>query len=391
MPDIQPVESEDTGVSAWVVVAVVVTAVALLSVPLWFLIQAALDADPTPAADVSGEQTSEVAPLDDTDATGELLTESAGVDLPEGVVGVVVGTVALDTDLEGTVLMTPGTTLDCGGHTVRGSGTQAGVIMANDATVRNCLISGFNTGVALTATDGALVENVEVTNSRIGFYLVNGTSNATITGSTSVGNEIGFLFEPSVSSVHIEANTAVRNWRSGFMIGFTTNSTFNNNEAIEGGSGFWITNSRSNTFLGNRVSGASEWFSFGLFESTSDNVVENNEVTRGGVAFALGSGAAENSLRANTATNASKGYDLSGGARNNELVENVSIGAHDGFWVGDNAGRGNVLTGNYSEGSTNWGFVDLTTGSSGDFGTDSTYSNNVCVDNGSDATPAQLC
>jgi parallel beta-helix repeat protein len=109
------------------------------------------------------------------------------------------------------------------------------------------------------------------------------------------------------------------------------------------------------------------------------------------VAFALASGAANNTLRTNTATNASKGFDLSSGARDNDLADNVSIGAHDGFWVGDTAGRGNALTGNRSETSTNWGFVDLTTAPSGDFGTASTYSNNVCVANGADATPPQLC
>jgi len=38
MPDIDSMESGDSGLSVWVVAAVVVVAVGLLSVPLWFLI-----------------------------------------------------------------------------------------------------------------------------------------------------------------------------------------------------------------------------------------------------------------------------------------------------------------------------------------------------------------
>jgi len=298
---------------------------------------------------------------------------------------------SMNADHHGNVRMVPGTTLDCAGHRVVGPAEPVGIATAPDTTVRNCIISGFNTGVGLGGQSGVTVENVTVTDSRIGFYLVSGTSDVVILDSRAEGNEIGFLFENSVENARLEGNVAFANWRSGFMIGFTTSSTFIDNEATGGGSGFWIANSRFNTFSGNHVSGASEWFSFGLFENTSDNVIENNEVTRGGVAFALGSGAANNTLRANTATDASKGFDISGGARDNDLVNNVSIGTHDGFWVGDDAGRGNALIGNRSERSTNWGFVDLTTGSSGDFGTASTYSNNVCVANGVDATPPQLC
>ena len=39
MPDIEPVESDDTGVAIWTVVAVAVAVVSLLSVPAWFLIR----------------------------------------------------------------------------------------------------------------------------------------------------------------------------------------------------------------------------------------------------------------------------------------------------------------------------------------------------------------
>lgn len=45
MPDVEPVESEDTGLSVWVLVAVVVAILALLSVPAYYGIRTVLDAD----------------------------------------------------------------------------------------------------------------------------------------------------------------------------------------------------------------------------------------------------------------------------------------------------------------------------------------------------------
>ena len=107
-----------------------------------------------------------------------------------GVAGVVIGSVTLEADVVGAVMMTPGATLDCDGHSIRGETSQVGIAMADDSTVRNCFLSGFNTGVGLAGTDGAAVENVEVTNSRIGFYLVDRTTNATITASSATDTEL---------------------------------------------------------------------------------------------------------------------------------------------------------------------------------------------------------
>lgn len=275
-----------------------------------------------------------VAPQDGAVVTGELLTENAGVELPKGVVGAVVGTLVLDTDLAGMVIMTPGSILDCDGHFIRGSTTQVGVSMADGATVRNCLISGFNTGVGLSASDGAMVDNVRVTNSRIGFYLVNGTANATITGSESDGNEIGFLFEPTVSNVHLEGNTAVRNWRSGFMMGHTNDSVLIGNTVTAGGSGFWITNSDRNQFLNNTVDGASEWFSIGVFEGSSHNLFQRNEVTGGGVAIAVNSRAADNAFEDNTLVTNTKGAHVEASAGNNNTFtgNQVTDNSHVGLW-----------------------------------------------------------
>ena len=291
------------------------------------------------------------------------VTPSPGDGLPMGVAGVVIGSVTLEADVVGAVMMTPGATLDCDGHSIRGETSQVGIAMADDSTVRNCFLSGFNTGVGLAGTDGAAVENVEVTNSRIGFYLVDRTTNATITASSATGNEIGFLFERSVSSVRLEENTATRNWRSGFMIGYTDDSILTGNTVTGGGSGFWITSSNRNQFVGNTVTGAGEWFSIGVFESSTANLFENNEVTGGGVAVAVNSRAAHNEFVGN------------------HLHRNAK-GAH----VEANSGPGNTFTGNRVEGNSHVGLWDDTTSAA------DRYTSNVCSLNAdADSVPDGLC
>lgn len=54
MPDIRPVESEDTGVSLWVVVTVVAVGIAFLMVPAWYLIDDLMSADGESADDPAG-------------------------------------------------------------------------------------------------------------------------------------------------------------------------------------------------------------------------------------------------------------------------------------------------------------------------------------------------
>lgn len=286
-----------------------------------------------------------------------------GVDLPEGVAGLVVGVVTLDADVDGAVLMAPGAVLDCDGHAIRGNSSLVGVAMADDSTVRNCFVSGFNTGVGLSGTNGAVVENVEVTDSRIGFYLVNGTTNATITASNSTGNEIGFLFEPSVSSVRLEGNAAVRNWRSGFMMGYTHDSFLIGNTTTGGGSGFWITNSNRNQFVDNTVTGATEWFSIGVFDSSSDNLFEGNEVSGGGVAIAVNSRAS-----------------------NNEFVENFLHHNTKGAHVEAGAGSGNVFDGNRVTANSHVGLWDDTPSAA------TRYTSNDCsLNTDADSVPDGLC
>jgi hypothetical protein len=254
--------------------------------------------------------------------------------LPEGVAGVVYGTVVLEDDVLGTVFVVENATLDCDGHVITGTGSRVGVVLADGATVRNCNVNGFNSGVGFNGVSRASAENVTVSGSRIGFYLLGGADESTIVGSTAKDNEIGFLFETGVTNAQLTGNEAVNNWRSGYMIDNATDSEFSENTAIGGGSGFWVIRSHRNTFVGNTVIGANDWFSIGLFESSSENVFIGNEVTEGNVAIALDVGAHSNHFENNVLTSNTKGtHVMSGSGSGNSFVGNtVSRNSHVGLW-----------------------------------------------------------
>ena len=58
MPEVTPLDSSDDGVSVWTVVAIVVGAVVLVSVPVWFVIQSLIDSEVLSGESSSPEATS---------------------------------------------------------------------------------------------------------------------------------------------------------------------------------------------------------------------------------------------------------------------------------------------------------------------------------------------
>ena len=260
------------------------------------------------------------------------------------------------------VVVEPEGTLDCGDSTISGSDPVVGIYPQDGAMITNCRVSGFNTAVGLGGSRDVIVEGVYATGNRIGFYLVNGSTGIRISDSTAEDNEIGFLFERSVTNVTVERNHALQNWGAGFQIGHTTSSLFTDNEVEGGGSGFWLTQSHDNRFEGNTVSNASQWFSIGLERSSSRNLFVANEVSGGGVGIAV-----------------------FGGASNNQFVENSlhhnAKGAHTEAGTG-----GNTFSGNLVYDNSHVGLWDDTTGAR------SRYSANECSNNAdANSVPDGLC
>ncbi len=274
------------------------------------------------------------------------------VPLPELGAQGVAGSETLTEDTEGTVLVADGGTLDCDGHKIIGTGDGVGVVLGDRATVRNCEVVGFNTAVGFGGSVDASAEQITATNNRIGFYLVSGTTGATIRDSYAGQNEIGYLFERSVTNATIQDNVAERNWGAGFQVGFTSDSIFEGNAVVEGGGGFWITDSHDNAFTKNTVSGARNWFSIGVERGSSRNVFTGNEVSRGGVGIAVFAGAGFNEFRENDLHDNLKGAhtDPSAGGGNefvdNRAYDNRDVGLWDDGSHPDERYRGNECHGN---------------------------------------------
>jgi nitrous oxidase accessory protein NosD len=245
------------------------------------------------------------------------------------------------------VIVEPDSTLDCSDSTISGSDPVVGVYAQDGATITSCRVSGFNTAIGLGGSRDVVVEGVHASGNRIGYYLVNGSTGVHISDSVAEGNEIGFLFEQSVSDVTIARNHALQNWGAAFQIGDTTNSLFAENTVEGGGSGFWLTQSHDNRFERNTVSDASQWFSIGLERFSSRNVFAANEVSGGGVGIAVFGGASDNQFVDNTLHHNTKGAHTEAVAgQGNTFIGNlVNDNSHVGLWD-DTAGAPSRYKGN---------------------------------------------
>ncbi len=177
------------------------------------------------------------------------------------------------------------------------------------------------------------------------------------------------------TAICFEENEAEQNYFNGFKV--TGNSNiFEENQAEENGNpdfrqpgycigaGFCVEGD-FNSFEENE---AQENFVTGFMVSGNNNIFEENEAAENGFGFAP----PERSQRSQ---------------RRRRAFEEDCLGA--GFCV---TGNSNTFEDNEAEENAGYGFVDTTTGASGDFGTDNFYDDNECEDNllgGS--LPAGLC
>ena len=112
------------------------------------------------------------------------------------------------------------------------------------------------------------------------------------------------------------------------------------------GSGFQLTWSHRNTFVSNRVANSRRGF---WFEGSDKNV-----------------------LRANTATNVPGEAFLIIDSKGNKVIGNEASDTNNGFFAHTGSAR-NTFTDNTSSRARGMGMQDVTTGGSGDAGTDNFY------------------
>lgn len=242
MPDIEPVESDDTGVAIWTVVAVAVAVVSLLSVPAWFLIREVM------TVEIGAPQGAASSP----DRQGAVATD--------GTMTILVDTV-LAADHDGDIVIgAHNVMLDCAGHTITGPGRLSvrngiNVFQKSGVTVKNCFIEEFNAGFLINQSDDNTFTNNTVSHVRTGFTLFESDNNKISRNNVSDATDwFGYgLLDGSDENV-LSENTATSVSGVGFMSWGANRNSFRDNEASNNtGNGFGANdpNTTGNTYIGN--------------------------------------------------------------------------------------------------------------------------------------------
>lgn len=348
--------------------------------------------------------------------------------LPDGISAAVVADYTLDDDFDGTVLVGPEATLDCGHHAITGDGV--GVFLSEGSTLRRCVVVGPGiavgvsggrvvieglevqgmdvgvlvaedseldclgstvhgvrsaAGVGISAKDGAKLGNCRVSgfNTAVG---LGGSRDVVVTGVVATANRIGFYLVNGTSGTRISASTAADN-EIGFLfersvsdVAIEENTASNNS-----GSGFQVGHTTRGLFSSNVVRGGGSGF---WLTNSDDNRFEGNTVSNASQWFSIGleRSSSGNSFIGNEVSGGGVGIAVFGGARNNEFVENFLHHNSKGAHTEAAAGGGNTFTANVVHDNSHVGLWDDTTAA------DERYTRNDCSNNGdADSVPDNLC
>lgn len=227
-------------------------------------------------------------------------------------------------------------TLDCGGHTVQGSGFGIGINATGRTgiTIRGCTVTTFEHGILLVSTtDSTLANNVSLNNRADGIRL-NASSTNTLT-----------------------ANTSLHNGRHGFALSTSHNNRVADNAATtNGATGFTLESSNFNSLRANRADN-NVFDGFQLNSQSAGNELLRNlsRHNEAGHGFGLILGANGNTLERNIAHhNAGSGFLLSD-ADGNDLYANRSLQNQNGLLLDD--ADGSSITQNFAHHNTEFGFM----------------------------------
>ena len=270
MPDIQPVESEDTGVSAWVLLGVAVAVLALISVPAFFLLRDLM------TIDIGAP---EAAPSPGSTTTGARI---------------IVTDTVLRADHNGNIVIAAdNVALDCDGHTITGLGQGTPVhgislLDRSGVTVTNCHLTEFSAGFLIQRSDANTFSNNTVTEVSSGFTLMRSDNNTISRNVVDDANDwFGYgTFQGSENNEFIN-NRAISVRGVAFMAWAGDDNIWEANEATDNfGIGFAAnTTTRDNVFRDNLSTGNT---GFGVEDQTTgsgdagtgnfyeDNVCEEN-------------------------------------------------------------------------------------------------------------------
>jgi parallel beta-helix repeat protein len=200
----------------------------------------------------------------------------------------VAGSVTLKADLNcptghGLVLGN-GATLDCDGHHITGNEQpgQYGIYVreVSGATVRNCIVEGFEIGIRLRgATDATVEDSVSQDNTRYGLELTNGSTGALIQGNeiTQNGDEgIHVSGPPDRDARHeILGNLVDGNAVEGiYLLDSDANTVADNVIQNHGTAGLYIKGSHRNTVEGNTLTNDP----IQLVSGSQQNILRDNTI-----------------------------------------------------------------------------------------------------------------
>jgi parallel beta-helix repeat protein len=250
--------------------------------------------------------------------------------------------------------------------------------------------------------------------------------------------------DPSASGIFLQSRTGVTvqncvvdDFNSGFVVDFSSANSLVDNTVTNVRQGFTLSGSTDNRLEGNEVTGAYDYFAYGiisgshrttlientarsgavgfLIEGTNDHIIERNmSVDTGGNGFDI-KNSDGSTLQGNHAVGAANGFIVWVGSDDNTLTDNQAEGnavgftvaqaaaanlfegntassnVAQGFLIETGASEGNSFTNNLAGWNGSYGFEDRSSGS-GDFGTRSLYSSNGCPGNtAGPSTPGGLC
>jgi parallel beta-helix repeat protein len=279
----------------------------------------------------------------------------------------------LKEDHQGTIVIAAdNVTLDCTGHAVVGPGaTGITVLSRSHASIRNCRVSGFGSGIVLQQSAFAVVSgNTVDANTGVGITAYSATD-STFTGNVVSRNLEGFRVvptglpgQPSARNT-LTGNTATGNSRYGFELADLQDSNVTRNVASGNTwDGFVASSSNHGVFSSRLVANRSDTngnFGFSL-PGVSGVAVSQNSATGNAIGFWLsGSGSTGNILSGNTAAgNSWEGFEIANAASSNLLVANTSTGnGADGYQVlgysTQNRLLENIASGNGGDGFASYG------------------------------------
>lgn len=251
----------------------------------------------------------------------------------------------------------PNVALNCAGFPVTGNNTTNtyGVYSnQTNTTIRNCIVSAFQTGIFLNNSNNGTVDNATVNTTHsagYGIYLL-GSSGNFITGSTAYSRAYYGIRIHTGSNFNTITGTNAFDSTIGIALDGSSNNTLANSNAVSSGNNYAVLlSSNANNTITNVTATTNNDAAF-YFSASNFNTVRNTTATSPATAFRLSVTSSNNLIENSVASSTGSFYAviLENNANNNRL-SNVSIaspngaGVRIGFYPTYPGASGNIISG----------------------------------------------